>query len=46
LKGEAIRICKKHGYKFDVQGKNILGINNALHKTDEDRGETIIIISK
>lgn len=46
LKGEAIRICKKHRYKFDVQGKNILGTNNALHKTDEDRGETIIIISK
>ena len=46
LKGEAIRICKKHGYKFDVQGKNILGTNSALHGTDEERGETIIIISK
>lgn len=46
LKGEAIRICKKHGYKFDVQGKNILGTNNALHETDEEKGETIIIISK
>ena len=45
LKGEAIRICKKHGYNFDVQGKNILG-NNVLHETDEEKGETIIIISK
>lgn len=46
LKSQAITIAEKIGFKISIIGKNILGSNNALHNTDEQDGETIILLEK
>lgn len=46
LKSQAITIAEKIGFKISIIGENILGSNNALHNTDEQDGETIILLEK
>lgn len=44
LREDAVKIAEAAGYKIDIIGENAVSANNTLHRTEEERGESLIRI--